>query len=196
VPETEYSTTATLPVAAIWEFVRDMDNWAPFVAGYQSHRKEGETDSRWVLKGDVGVLTRTLEFRVHVTEWAGPERVAFEIEGLNEPLRGAGEFRMEPWRHDGAQVPRPASKRGGVASLVEALARLLFRLLHGRVRRVPGREADAGQALAKLSFRLRLDPGGPMAPMVGAMMKPALGPAAEDLANKIVAHLEAAQGRR
>ncbi len=32
-----------------------------------------------------------------------------------------------------------------------------------------------------------------MAPMVSAMMRPAMLPAAEDLANKIMAHLEARQ---
>jgi len=196
VPETEYSTTAPLPVAAIWEFVSAMDNWAPFVAGYQSHRKESETESRWVLKGDVGVLTRTLEFRVRVTEWAGPARVAFELEGLNEPLRGAGEFRMEPGPDEGPSAQVPASSPGRVARLFEPLFRLLIRLLRGRVERDASPEADAGRARAKLSFRLRLDPGGPMAPMVSAMMKPALGPAAEDLANRIVAHLETARGRR
>lgn len=190
-PETEYSTTAPLPAAAIWPFVREMDNWAPFVAGYQSHRKESETDSRWVLKGDVGVLTRTLELRVRVTEWAGPERVTFELEGLNEPLRGVGEFRMEPWRPEAASA-RPAGEgSGGLARLFEPIFRLLLRLLRGRVERA----ADPGGPQTKLTFRLRLDPGGPMAPMVSAMMKPALRPAAEELANRIVAHLEAAQGR-
>ena len=36
-------------------------------------------------------------------------------------------------------------------------------------------------------------PGGPMGPMVNAMLGPALLPAAEDLANKIAAHLEQAK---
>jgi hypothetical protein len=38
-----------------------------------------------------------------------------------------------------------------------------------------------------------MDAGGPMAPLVNAMLGPALLPAAEDLANKIAAHLERAQ---
>ena len=45
--------------------------------------------------------------------------------------------------------------------------------------------------MARLEFKLRLDPGGPMAPMVNAMIKPAMLVAAEDLANKIIGHLEA-----
>jgi hypothetical protein len=35
-----------------------------------------------------------------------------------------------------------------------------------------------------------------MAPMVNALMKPLLVPAAEDLANRILAHLEAQQAPR
>jgi hypothetical protein len=50
--------------------------------------------------------------------------------------------------------------------------------------------------MTRLSFRLRLQPGGPMAPMVDAMIRPLLLPAAEDLANRILAQLEGAQGTR
>jgi hypothetical protein len=35
-----------------------------------------------------------------------------------------------------------------------------------------------------------MDAGGPTGPLVNAMLGPALLPAAEDLANKIAAHLE------
>ena len=190
-PETEVATTARLPIETIWEFVREMDHWAPYLTGYQSHRKESDTDSLWVLKGDVGVLTRTLEFRVHVTEWAGPHRVAFTLEGLNEPLRGSGEFRIEPCEGEGGVAQGPVARRAWLARIFDALSRSLFRLFHGGVGRGSGERSAAGEGMARLSFRLRLDPGGPMAPMVSAMMKPALRPAAEDLAQKIVAHLEA-----
>jgi carbon monoxide dehydrogenase subunit G len=192
-PEVEYATTARLPVDAIWDFVREMDNWARFVTGYQSHEKEDEDDSVWVLKGDVGVLSRTLKFRVHVTEWAGPSRVRFELRGLNEPMQGEGEFRMEPYEEPSAAAS-PAPERGLLARLFEPLFRLLLRLLRGRPARAAGADAGPGAGMARLTFRLRIDPGGPMAPMVSAMMTPALRPAAEDLANRIMAHLEARQG--
>ena len=74
-PEVEYSTTAKLPVEVDWDFVQEMDNWAGFVAGYQRHEKQSETDSTWVLKGDVGPLARTVQFAVHIEEWNGPSRV-------------------------------------------------------------------------------------------------------------------------
>lgn len=188
--EAEYTTTAHLPLQTIWDFVCEMDHWAPMLTGYQSHQKENRDDSVWVLKGDLGVLSRTLKLRVHVTQWAGPHRVSFELEGLNEPLRGRGEFLLESDEEAGA-ASAPA-RRGWLARLADALARFFFRLGHGRTQRAPG----AGPGAARLTLRLRLDPGGPMAPMLDAMMAPALRPAAEDLANKIMAHLEAQRGLR
>src|SRR5262247_275488 len=91
----EHRIETDLPVGAIWEFVREMDNWARFLTGYQKHEKQSDTESVWTLKGDVGVLARTLRFRVLVTEWAGPERVTFALKGLNEPMTGEGAFSVQ-----------------------------------------------------------------------------------------------------
>jgi carbon monoxide dehydrogenase subunit G len=194
VAEAEYTTTARLPLQTIWDFVCEMDQWAPMLTGYQSHQKEGSDDSVWVLKGDLGVLSRTLKLRVHVTEWAGPYRVSFALEGLNEPLRGRGEFLLES--HEEAGAAAAPVRRGLFARLADALARFFFGLVHGRPQRAASAGAGPGAGMAKLTFRLRLDPGGPMAPMLDAMLAPALRPAAEDLANKIMAHLEAQRGLR
>lgn len=192
--ETEYSTTAKLPVETIWEFVKEMDNWASFLTGYQSHEKQSETDSVWTLKGDVGVLARVLKFQVHITEWAGPERVTFELEGLNEPMKGEGAFLMERYEEAPAEgtALAPAQRPG----LLARFFRWLFQRFHGRVERAESADAGPGAGMAKLTFRLRIDPGGPMAPMVNAMMKPAMPPAAEDLANRIMAHLESREASR
>ena len=193
--EVEYSTTAKLPIGSIWDFVREMDHWAPWVAGYQSHTKQSETESVWILKGDVGVLARTVKFQVTITEWAGPERVSFALRGLNEPMQGSGAFVMETC-DKGAPPTLTAPHEGLLARLLTAIARFFYRLRFGRAERAPA-SVDAGAASAetRLTFRLRVDPGGPMAPMINALMKPLLVPAAEDLANRILAHLEAQQAQ-
>ena len=188
--EIEYSTTARLPVESIWDFVKDMDNWAPFITGYQEHEKHGEDDSLWTLKGDVGVLQRRVQFRAHVTEWAGPERVRFELEGVNEQLAGSGTFTMAPY--EAHEAPTGLHK-GLWARAFEALLRFFHRLVHGRVERGAFADAGPGEGMSRLTFRLHIEPGGPMAPMINAMMQPAMSVAAEDLANKIVAHLELAR---
>ena len=183
--EVEHVTTTGLPIETIWEFVCDMDNWAAFVTGYQSHAVHGETDSVWTLKGDVGVLTRTLEFRVRVTEWAGPERVRFSLEGLNEAMSGEGSIQIDRAEAGGTAPAR----RGRFARFLERIARLFMGW------RPPARrETTPATGATRLTFALRVDPGGPMAPMIEALMKPALAVAAEDLANRIVAHLEGRTG--
>ena len=189
-PEVEYVTTMTLAPERVWEFVRDMNNWAPFLTGYQKHEIESETDSIWTLKGDVGVLSRTVRLKAHVTEWNGPERVSFTLVGLDEVVEGGGTL----------TIGKPAAATAGAAiekakpakaslwrRFVDGFFRMMFRWVNGKA---PERLAAAGTAESQLTFRLRMDAGGPAGPLVNAMLAPALKPAAEDLANKIAAHLE------
>jgi carbon monoxide dehydrogenase subunit G len=194
--ETEYSTTAKLPVETIWEFVQEMDNWAPFLTGYQSHEKQSETESLWVLKGDVGVLARTLQFKVRITEWSGPKRVVFELEGVNEQMAGGGRFEMAAFEQPeaGASLPVQVPQSGVVSRIVQSVLRFFHRLVHGRAERADTADAGPGAGMSKLTFQLRVDPVGPMAPMINAMMKPAMIVAAEDLANRIVGRLEEQHG--
>jgi carbon monoxide dehydrogenase subunit G len=192
VAQATYATTARLPVETVWDFVREMDNWARFVTGYQSHEKQSETESLWTLKGDVGVLSRTLTFRVHISEWAGPERVRFELTGVNEPMTGSGTFRLERYEEAGAALAAAtgAAAPGFFARIVQALARWMWRLFRGRAPRAASAGAGPAPGTSRLQFELRLVPAGPMAPMVEAIITPLLLPAAEDLANRILAHLE------
>lgn len=188
-PEVTYTTELSQPIHVVWDFVSDMNNWAPFLTGYQAHEQLSETDSIWTLKGDVGVLARTVRLRAHVTEWNGPDRVAFTLTGLNEPVEGGGSLVMS------RAAPRSSEARA--TPLLRRLAQAFFRLLH-RLRygappalRSGPRTAEA----AHLTFTLRMDAGGPTGPLVNAMLGPALLPAAEALAKNIAAHLEKTHGR-
>ena len=207
--EAEYTTTTRIPIDAVWDFVQEMDNWGRFVTGYQHHQKQNDVDSTWTLKGDVGVLSRTLIFQVKILEWNGPSRVSFTLDGVNEPVKGEGTFTLATQLDDLAARLRLATRDDGVTAAPGVAPRknLLFRLLEAFWRWVlrvagggaPARDASAAQAasagdtMTRLSFRLRLQPGGPMAPMVDAMIRPLLLPAAEDLANRILAQLEGAE---
>ena len=188
-PEVTYETTLNLPVATVWDFVKDMNNWAPFLTGYQKHEILSDTDSIWTLKGDVGVLSRVVQLKAHVTEWAGPARVSFTLEGLNEEVEGGGTLFMSP--HAGAPPP-PPPKLGLFARFV----RWLVSLVHGksaeRALLPPGPSSGEGSLL---TFTLRMEAGGAIGPLVNAMLAPALAPAAEDLANKIANHLEQRERR-
>lgn len=191
-PEVEYTTTLSLPREVIWDFVKDMNNWAPFLTGYQKHQIVNETDSIWTLKGDVGVLARRVELKAHVVEWRGPDRVAFTLTGINELVDGGGELEMSDCASAPISTSKAIVKRGFFGRMIDALFRLVFRWMHGKapVRATPS-ASSAGPA-SQLKFTLRMEAGGPTGPLVNAMLAPALLPAAEDLANKIAAHLEKA----
>lgn len=190
--EVEYTTSARLPVDVIWDFVQEIDNWAPMLTGYQSHVKENADDSVWVLKGDLGAMTRTLKLRVHVSEWAGPERVVFQLEGLNEQMTGDGTFLMA--RYEDADAAPVQPRYNFFQRIGLAITRFFFRLFRGKAERAATADAGPGEGMARLTFRLSMTPGGPMGPMVNAMIKPAMVVAAEDLANRIIGHVEQKHG--
>jgi carbon monoxide dehydrogenase subunit G len=180
-----------LPPEKVWDFVKDMNNWAPFLTGYQKHQILSDTDSIWTLKGDVGVLARTVELKAHITEWNGPERVSFTLTGVNELVEGGGTLTMGPYTQSAATAAPIVKRRSFFGRIVDAIFRFFFRRMSGPA---PEREAKvlpaADGSASRLQFILRMDAGGPTGPLVNAMLGPALLPAAEDLANKIAAHLE------
>ena len=72
--------------------------------------------------------------------------------------------------------------------------RWLYQLLAGKTERAAS--APAGAGTSRLTFVLRITPGGPMGPMVDALMKPLMLPVAEELANRILGELEKRDGQR
>jgi len=187
-PEVQYSTHIDLPPDAVWEFVKDMNNWAPFLTGYQKHEIIDETDSIWWLKGDVGVLSRMVELKAHVTEWMGPEKVSFTLTGVNEAVEGAGELLMV----EETAAPEAASEQAvEKKSLIDRIFGFFFRLFNkNTTERKQISEPSSNGVRSRLTFTLSMEAGGATAPLVNAMLGPAMKPAAEDLANKIAAHLE------
>lgn len=195
--EADYTTTARIPREAIWDFVKEIDNFAPFFMGYQEHHQESETESIWVLKGDLGAMTRMLKFKVNITEWNGPDIVRFELVGINEAMTGEGTFEMKPFENEGdvaAANATPAAAKGPIARFFAAIFRFFFQLVRGKPERAEGADAGPAAGTTRIQFRLRVDPGGPMAPMINAMIKPLMPSFAEDFAGKLVGHLEAEHG--
>ena len=93
-PKVDYTATIEVPRATVWEFVKDIDNWAAFAKGYQAHEAVSERESFWTVKGDIGPISRVTKFHVVVTEWLDGEQVAFTLKGLNEPVTGAGAIHL------------------------------------------------------------------------------------------------------
>ena len=189
-PQVTYSTTVPIARQKLWAFVENIDNWAPMMTGYVSHEIQDERRSIWVLRGDVGVLSREVRLGVTITAWEGPDRVDFELEGLNEAVSGGGTFLLSEAGEQGGDEPEPvesSAPQGWLQALLAGLFRALFRRVHGETQ--APQLTDSGTGATELTFTWRMEAGGPMAPMVNAMLEPALAPAAEELAHRIAAHL-------
>lgn len=93
-PQVNYTATIDIARPDVWEFVKDMNNWAPFAQGYQEHEVINERESIWTVKGQVGPISRVTKFHVNITEWIEGEGVEFTLDGLNEPITGGGAIRL------------------------------------------------------------------------------------------------------
>ncbi|HVX21686.1 MAG TPA: SRPBCC family protein [Acidimicrobiales bacterium] len=221
-PEVSYTTEIARPADEVWQYVEDFDNWAHLMIGYQKLRIVTDRQSVWTLRGDVGILSREVDVQVDITEWDPLHRVAFVVQGLTERLEGSGSFLLEEVGGDpgadgaagptagGGPAPAPA-RRGLFYRFRLAMARSLLRRMRRRSARTGGAgtgrpEGPAAPARSapvttgspavgsRLTFRLAVTPGGPMAPMLEVLMEPMLEPAAEDLALGIRQALEGGAG--
>jgi len=92
----EYMTTVDIPLDVMWDFLKNFDNWAPMIKGYENHEKIDEKKSVWMIRGKFGAFSRLTKFDNNITEWIERERVAFELTGVNEPVTGYGSVDLKP----------------------------------------------------------------------------------------------------
>ncbi len=206
--QVRHETAIAAPTGVVWDYVRDMDRWAPFITGYQAHERHSDTRSTWTVRGDVGPLARTVRFDVEITEWVEGEHVAFVLTGINEQMNGRGVFSttgerprpVEPSAVEpsAAEAPSPPPAGSWWSRLRARFGRWAYRRMTARAKRasapvpqtaVPddgGAPTDAGVASPAgstiLVFDLEMEAGGMMGPVINAMIQPLLAPAAEDLA--------------
>ncbi len=91
-PNSAHQSEVNVPIRAIWNFVSDIGNWAPLVPGYISHRVLSDKESTWSFKSDMGILKKKIELKVDITSWQEPNKVTFNLTGLNEKFTGHGYF--------------------------------------------------------------------------------------------------------
>lgn len=94
--ETSQTVTVACPIGPTWDYAKDFERWASIMPGYQTCEIEDADNSRWVLKVGVGAMVRTVKVRVHVDEWAGPERVDFSFKLEGDPVVGSGSYIAAP----------------------------------------------------------------------------------------------------
>ncbi|TXC93101.1 SRPBCC family protein [Metabacillus litoralis] len=94
-PSELHQIRVKLPIHSIWNFVSVMDHWAPLVPGYIDHETLNSTDSIWKFKSDFGLIKKKVELRVEITSWEEPNKVTFNLLGINEKISGHGYFLAE-----------------------------------------------------------------------------------------------------
>jgi carbon monoxide dehydrogenase subunit G len=192
--EAEYAIEVPVPVEGVWSYVEDMENWAPYLIGFQRLNKIDERRSIWTLKGDVGILTREVDIQADITVWEPPRRAEFTITGVTERINGQGTFELTTV--SAGDPPAPVTKDGPLRRARFAVARWLLRLVNRRaVQAAPAPQRPAGSASvhgrqSRLEFRLQVAPAGPMAPMIELLMRPMVEPAAQDFLRNVRQDLE------
>lgn len=187
-PSVEHDRLVSAPFSRVWSFVRDMDNWAPLVTGYQQHQKISDNESIWQLKGELGGLSRVAEFKAVVTEWDESGRVTFTLQGINEPVTGNGTFLAQSLTGTAAFAPE---RQGVLSKLFAGIFRYIFAQIFGSRSSQP--TAFAGPTTApetRITFQLSLSAGGMAGPVLNMLITPMLKPVAEDLANGIAHQIE------
>ena len=82
-----------LNIETMWDFIKDMGNWAPCMPGYVSFKEVDENVSIWTLKGDVKIFKRKVDFQVTVTERTAPDTIAFTLVAEKEGIKGEGIYK-------------------------------------------------------------------------------------------------------
>lgn len=132
----------------MWAFVSDMDRWAPLVPGYISHAKQSDAESTWTLKGDVGILVKTVTFQVRITEWLEPHTVRFTLAGVSERVSGGGSFIAAPASAGLTRVMGTLELRqeGGLGPMVNALFKSVLPKVTQQFVETLAREVERGAA--------------------------------------------------
>ncbi|MDC7285997.1 SRPBCC family protein, partial [Bifidobacterium thermophilum] len=78
-PSYHHEEKVNVTIENLWDFVSDMNNWAPLVPGYIDHQIINEKQSTWSFKTDVGIMKKKIELSVEITRWNAPSKVTFNL---------------------------------------------------------------------------------------------------------------------
>lgn len=114
--------TVERDIGDVWEYVKDMGNWACQMPGYVSHEIANADDSVWTLHVNFGPFARPVVVDVHVTQWLAPTQVNFEVKGRQDPFVGSGKFVAEAQGSSTAiSMEFGAEGTGSMAKMITAL---------------------------------------------------------------------------
>ncbi|MUV38962.1 hypothetical protein JNUCC1_02834 [Lentibacillus sp. JNUCC-1] len=94
-PSGTHAEVLNVPVDDVWNFVSDIDKWAPLMPGYVEHEILNDKESKWAFFGDIGIARKKIKLKVHIKTWQEPSLIEFDLTGLNEKFTGEGSFLAE-----------------------------------------------------------------------------------------------------
>lgn len=94
-PQGTHTVELPLSIERIWDFVHDMNKWAPLVPGYIEHEILSERQSTWTFKGDLGFMKKKVKLKIDIKEWKEPTLVTFDLSGISDNFNGGGYFLAE-----------------------------------------------------------------------------------------------------
>ncbi|MGN7357594.1 CoxG family protein [Paenibacillus sp. SAF-054] len=94
-PQGVHTMDLNVPIQDVWNFVSDMNQWAPLVPGYMNHEIINDRESTWTFKGDIGIMKKKVSLKIDITAWIEPSKVTFNLTGINENFAGDGYFEAE-----------------------------------------------------------------------------------------------------
>ena len=89
--------TVEIPVdvQVVWDYVSNLENWAPTVPAYKEHKSINDKQSIWIFEGNVKGIKKTIQAQVDISEWNEPSNIKFELKGLSDNFTGSGHFTAE-----------------------------------------------------------------------------------------------------
>lgn len=94
-PQGTHTVELPVNIETVWDFVQDMNKWAPLVPGYIDHKILNERQSTWSFNGDLGFMKKLVNLKVDIKEWKEPTQVTFNLTGISDNFIGGGYFLAE-----------------------------------------------------------------------------------------------------
>lgn len=114
-----HTSTVRVGQQEVWSFVSDMEKWAKLVPGYRQHEMINDKQSKWTFAGNAGILKKSVEVQIDITDWQEPSKVSFDLIGLSDKFTGSGYFEAKAFDDNMTEITGHLEiKAGGITAAV------------------------------------------------------------------------------
>ena len=131
--QTEHVEIIDAGIDTIWDYVKDIGNWANIFPGCNRFELIDESNSRWVIKVGTGGMVKVVTVLVNVSQWDGPGRVDFDFQLEAEPVSGNGSYTALPRNDQETEIKLAltVAGTGQMAPMWEAMSKPLLPQMAG-----------------------------------------------------------------